>query len=222
MSKEERCPNCDQQVKGFWASKPNRLFSEFEVKYINSVLNREAPGYCQLCGSDLLQQSRDELNKELKTVKEFIRLNITKIKILTTHTPYAWQYVPISIVTGQSVTGTGFMSEFKSDFTDFFGGQSGSFNKKLADGELLCFAQMRSKAIELGANAIIATDVDYGDVGEGKGMLMVCAAGTAIKVINDEVLGPDASITNVLSDMAAKLKYLNNIKEIENKIESLI
>ena len=48
-------------------------------------------------------------------------------------------------------------------------------------------AQLRAKAMKMKANAVIAVDIDYADVGSGKGMLMVCATGTAVRVNNPEV-----------------------------------
>ena len=36
------------------------------------------------------------------------------------------------------------------------------------------------KTVCLGGNAVIATDIDYGEVGGAKAMLMVCMTGTAV------------------------------------------
>ncbi len=57
----------------------------------------------------------------------------------------------------------------------------------------MCLNILRKKAIELGANAIVAVDIDYAEVGGGKGMLMVCMAGTAIYVKNVEILGENTA-----------------------------
>ncbi|MCL4111631.1 UNVERIFIED_CONTAM: hypothetical protein GTU68_002047 [Idotea baltica] len=103
------------------------------------------------------------------------------------------------MVTGQSTTGTGVFSDFYSSITDLFGMQSNSYNKKLKGGEDLCYAQVRLQALKLGGNAVIATDLDYSEVGVEKGMLMVCMAGTAIKLRNTNVLGE---------------KIKNNVEEI--------
>ncbi|MEZ4840244.1 MAG: heavy metal-binding domain-containing protein [Flavobacteriaceae bacterium] len=53
-------------------------------------------------------------------------------------------------------------------------------NEKLQLGEENCFLQLVVKALNLGGNAIIATDIDYSEVGNSKGLLMICASGTAI------------------------------------------
>ncbi|OFX56284.1 MAG: hypothetical protein A2066_12845 [Bacteroidetes bacterium GWB2_41_8] len=210
MSEQSTCPGCHESIKGGWSSKSNKLLTDKETKFINFVLKQDQPGYCDKCGTVILYKAKADIENERSGIVRYLEQNISRVRILTTHVPHNWEYEALSIVTGQSVTGTGFMSEFKSGFTDFFGGQSGSFNKKLANGENLCFAQLRVKAINLGANAIIGTDVDYGDVGEGKGMLMVCAAGTAVKVSNLEVLGDDAEIVSTLPQMSKRLYEIDN------------
>lgn len=194
MDKLTNCPYCNAPLKSGWNS--NDLSEQKSTDFVNFILQKTSKAYCEKCMRGLLDQAKEMYLKEKSQIITFINDNIEKIPILSTHTPFGWQYEAISIVTSQSVTGTGFMSEFKSSFTDFLGTQSGSFNKKISDGEKLCFSQLRSKAMLMGANAIIATDIDYGDVGEGKGMLLVCAAGTAVKVTNVEVLGDAAQIVD--------------------------
>lgn len=53
----------------------------------------------------------------------------------------------------------------------------------------MCFAQLRKQTLDIGGNAVIATDIDYSELGASKGMIMVCMAGTAIKLKNPNVLG---------------------------------
>mgnify|MGYP001331239116 CR=1 FL=1 len=66
------------------------------------------------------------------------------------------------------------------------------------------------KTLGLGGNAVIATDIDYSEVGGTKGMLMVCMAGTAVSLINTEILGPDKS--NELKDIDKLVSRLRNLK----------
>jgi uncharacterized protein YbjQ (UPF0145 family) len=48
---------------------------------------------------------------------------------------------------------------------------------------------LRKETLELGGNAVLATDIDYAEVGGDKGMLIVCMTGTAVLLKNPEVLG---------------------------------
>lgn len=74
----------------------------------------------------------------------------------------------------------------------------------------MCFAQLRKQAIDLGGNAVIATDIDYSEVGGEKGMLMVCMGGTAVKLKNCSILGDDRSRNiEVLTKYNERLKFLN-------------
>lgn len=69
------------------------------------------------------------------------------------------------MVTEQSDTGTGVSSEFASNWTDFFGLQSGAYNKKIAGGEEIWKTQLHPKCTEQSGNAILGTDIDYAEAG---------------------------------------------------------
>lgn len=113
------------------------------------------------------------------------------------------------MVTGQSTTGTGVVTEFASNFTDLLRAQSGRINSKIKAGKDLCFSQLRKQALDLGANAVIATHIDCG----GKGMLMVCMAGTAIILNNPEVLGEErASNLRSLSQLNNRLNHILDLE----------
>jgi len=91
------------------------------------------------------------------------------------------------------------------------GGQSSSLQNKLSEGEILCRNQLRYKALMLGCNAVIAADVDYAEVGGGKGMLMVCMAGTAVKLNNAaDVLSIDFEGLVGLQEAVKKLDSLKD------------
>ncbi len=208
------CPNCNAEIKSGFI-KSNQLLSQDRVDLINSELKLNATAYCNSCGEELhskaaqsyndkqysVSQEKEKLRRERENIKSKLKynrmeslnvklnMNIKNIPVLTIHTPYNWQYTSLGLVSGQIVTGTGLVSEIFSDFTDFFGVKSGSFTNKLMKREEDVLNQLRAKAILLGGNAVIATDIDYGEVGAGKGMLMVCAAGTAISLTNIDILG---------------------------------
>lgn len=189
---EDTCENCSKVIKDSVFKSNNRLDSK-KIKTINLYETDKKTSYCDSCGTEKYLIASERLGKEKSKLKKALEKNITSIPILTTHHPQKWEYESLGVVTGQSTTGTGIVSEFTSSFTDFFGAQSGAFNKKLSKGENLCFAQLRLKAIQLGGNAIIATDIDYAEMGSLKGMLMVCASGTAIRLNNLDILGPETS-----------------------------
>jgi uncharacterized protein YbjQ (UPF0145 family) len=90
---------------------------------------------------------------------------LSLIPIITVQSPFKWEYKVIGMATAQSVTWTVFFTEFASAFTDLMGGQSKKYSAKLEHAENLCSTQLRLKAYELGGNAVVATDLDYTEVG---------------------------------------------------------
>jgi uncharacterized protein YbjQ (UPF0145 family) len=134
-----------------------------------------------------------------------------------------WRFTPLGLVTGQSVTGTGVFSEFASSWTDFFGAQSKAYNQKIAGGETICQTQLRLKCVELGGNAILATDIDYAEVGGGKGMLMVCMTGTAVLLENTEVMGAETiEGLNIVTETAKNQRAMRRFANIINNASHLI
>ena len=176
------CHNCGEEIRE-GLIKTNFEREEQVVMAYNKILGYNKLGYCDKCSKPIEMQVK-EIRKKCESV---IDSNIEFIPIVTTHVPLDWKYRVGGIITGQSVIGTGVISEFKSSFSDFFGLKSNSFISKIAEGEKDCFYQLRMKALKLGCNAIIATDIDYGELGSLKGMIMVCAAGTAVKVENTDI-----------------------------------
>lgn len=207
---KEQCPNCREAIKkGMFGE--NKLVTDDRVGFINRHTSREEEAYCDSCVQRLMDNSYQNLDIVYKKTNKTLTESANDLPILTTHTPHNWDYDSVSIVTAQTVSGTGVIAEFTSGFTDFFGAQSGAYNKKLVSAEESCFSQLRLKALGLGANAIIATDIDYAEVGSAKGMLLVCMAGTAVKLKNTEILGEDkAEKIKEVFGMIKKLEELDN------------
>jgi uncharacterized protein YbjQ (UPF0145 family) len=72
--------------------------------------------------------------------------------------------------------------DFFAGITDIIGGRSGAYEKELRKAREYAFEEMQEQAEELGADAVIGVDIDYETLGENGGMLMVTAAGTAVKL----------------------------------------
>jgi uncharacterized protein YbjQ (UPF0145 family) len=182
MMEYKICPNCNKKLDGFMASR--YIVKESTTAIINEYRNENSEAYCSECALPYLSQYRELIAADKSRLEEIIKTSLRVIPIITANNPLNWNYTVYSIVSAQTGTGTGLLSELSSSWSDFMGGQSGSLQEKLSQGEMLCRNQLRFKAAMLGCNAIIATDVDYAEVGGGKGMLMVCMAGTAVKLAN--------------------------------------
>jgi uncharacterized protein YbjQ (UPF0145 family) len=207
----ETCPNCKKKLSGMLVTRS--LYKQPSIDFINIFKVDPSNGYCSDCGPSLINGSIAKLQKQKENTVIELTKNIDIIPIVTAQSPLKWDYSVIEIVSAQSVTGTGMLSEISSSWADFLGGQSDALSNKLSNGELICKNKLRLSAALLGANCIIATDIDYAEVGGGKGMLMVCMAGTAAILHNiADVLNIDANRMASLNEAAMELKRLNAIK----------
>jgi uncharacterized protein YbjQ (UPF0145 family) len=203
------CPNCKTKLRNGLLTSVT-LLTDDKIDIINEYIENPSDAYCTKCGNELFFKYYTMLVQEKKKLTQDIYNLVDSIPVISIHTPLNWKYEILDMVTGQSTTGTGVISEISSSFTDLFGGQSGRYNQKLKNGENMCFAQLRKQALDLGGNAVIGTDIDYSEVGGQKGMLMVCMGGTAINIINIEVLGQDrAENILLLKELKERLDELN-------------
>lgn len=86
------------------------------------------------------------------------------------------------IVSGETIIGANVIRDFFASITDVIGGRSGSYEKVLREAKDIALQEMSEQARKMGANAILAVDLDYETIGNNGSMLMVSASGTAVKV----------------------------------------
>ena len=88
----------------------------------------------------------------------------------------------IDIVFGEVISGVNFIKDLGASFRDMFGGRSKGYEEELmsARDEALC--ELRQRAINLGADAVIGCKMDYEVLGQNGSMLMVTVSGTAVRL----------------------------------------
>ena len=87
----------------------------------------------------------------------------------------------LGIVAGEAIMGTNIFRDFFAGIRDIVGGRSGSDEKELREAKALALESLVEEAKALGADAVVAIDLDYATIGgERKTMLMVVASGTAV------------------------------------------
>jgi uncharacterized protein YbjQ (UPF0145 family) len=87
----------------------------------------------------------------------------------------------LGIVTGEAILGANIFKDFFAGIRDIIGGRSAAYESELRKAKDLAVNEMIEKAHEMGANAILAVDLDYETIGsQGTNMLMVSASGTAV------------------------------------------
>ncbi|MGH9372226.1 MAG: heavy metal-binding domain-containing protein [Vicinamibacterales bacterium] len=86
----------------------------------------------------------------------------------------------LGVVTGEAIIGANIFRDMFASIRDIVGGRSATYEKALAEARQVALGEMQARAQELGANAVIAIDVDYEVLGQNNGMLMVAVSGTAV------------------------------------------
>lgn len=84
------------------------------------------------------------------------------------------------VVSGETIIGANVFRDFMASISDFFGGRSGAYEDVLRKAKNSAMAEMSAEAERMGANAVLAIDLDYETVGGS--MLMVTCSGTAVRV----------------------------------------
>jgi uncharacterized protein YbjQ (UPF0145 family) len=84
------------------------------------------------------------------------------------------------LVSGEAILGANIFKDIFAGIRDIVGGRSATYEKELERAKGLAIQEMVDQAQAMGANAVIAIDLDYETVGQGGSMLMVSASGTAV------------------------------------------
>ena len=89
------------------------------------------------------------------------------------------------VVTGEAILGANIFKDFFASIRDIVGGRSAAYEQELRKAKSIALQEMMQAAKDLGANAIVAVDLDYETIGSGGGggMLMVSASGTAVTTV---------------------------------------
>jgi uncharacterized protein YbjQ (UPF0145 family) len=90
----------------------------------------------------------------------------------------------LGIVTGEAILGANLFRDLFAGIRDIVGGRSGAYEQEMRRAREIALQEMQDIAAHLGADAVIGVDLDYEtiQVGQGGGMLMVTASGTAVKL----------------------------------------
>ncbi|NCS90279.1 MAG: hypothetical protein AUK34_04765 [Ignavibacteria bacterium CG2_30_36_16] len=89
------------------------------------------------------------------------------------------------IVSGEAIMGANIFKDFFAGIRDIVGGRSAAYEEELRKAKDIAISEMMQQAGAMGANAVVAVDLDYETIGGGTGnMLMVSASGTAVVIEN--------------------------------------
>ena len=86
----------------------------------------------------------------------------------------------LGIVSGDAIVGANIFRDVFARVRDVVGGRAGGYEKALQGAKAHALEDMMEEAQALGADAVLAVDLDYEVIGDS--MLMVSANGTAVRL----------------------------------------
>src|ERR1044071_6886470 len=91
----------------------------------------------------------------------------------------------LGLVSGEAILGANIFRDFFAGIRDVVGGRSAAYEEELRKAKQIAIREMVDQARERAGNATPAGDLDYEtvSVGQGGGIVMVSASGTAVKMV---------------------------------------
>jgi len=94
----------------------------------------------------------------------------------------------LGIISSESALGMNIFRDIFTNVRDLVGGQSVSTQKILKDLKSTAFQDIKEQAYQLGADAVIAIDLDYSEFsGARRSMLFLVVTGTAVKLREEPI-----------------------------------
>jgi uncharacterized protein YbjQ (UPF0145 family) len=103
--------------------------------------------------------------------------------VTTTHTIEGrpvQQY--LGIVSSESIIGANLFKDLLAGLRDIAGGRSNTYERVIDEARTIALNEVTTKALSIGANAIVGITLDFEVIGSAGSMLMVTATGTAVLV----------------------------------------
>ena len=93
----------------------------------------------------------------------------------------------LGIVSAEVAYGMNVFKDLFSSIRNVVGGRSEAIQKTMRDSRETVLQELKREAHALGANAVVAVDLDYTQIGDsGWSMVLVVATGTAVIVDDDQ------------------------------------
>lgn len=127
------------------------------------------PDYDTISDSAAVHASEEEVSEAVSTI------------LLTTESNSNLKVTErLGIVSAECVVGLHLFKDIATGLRDVFGGRSSTMQSALRDIKRAALTELQQEALKLGADAVVAVNLQYNEVG-GK-MLLLVATGTAVKL----------------------------------------
>lgn len=149
-----------------------------EYQYVQSLMCISSDKVLEIEGDlQVKEQQKQSIIEREQRIESLIK-NI----MLTTSISFDGYFVEEykGIVSGETVLGTGFLSELGAGFSDLFGVESRMFSDKMGAAKNTALDKLILKTAELEANAVIALTFSFANFTSN--MIGIMATGTAVKI----------------------------------------
>ncbi|MCC8142166.1 MAG: YbjQ family protein [Lachnospiraceae bacterium] len=193
------CKNCGEKLHALKSKTPTRIpiqyFDPFlkkgdlrpELKdYITQLISEADKRVIELEKRVEVRKQALEKEKERKQEAFYQKADNRKnFKMTTGHQIDGYKVKEyISIVSGEVVLGTGFLTEIAARVSDVLGSGSYAYEEKFGDAKQAALTRAVENALNLGANALLSIDFDILTIANN--MIVTCANGTAVFIEKEE------------------------------------
>jgi uncharacterized protein YbjQ (UPF0145 family) len=139
---------------------------------------------CMYCDKDF--SNLPEMRPFKRSAHEKAEIDRKAAQVILTTAPSLEGFRVIEtmeVISSECVFGINIILDTLIGLTDVFGGRSQTSQQVLREARQTCLSELKREAAEIGANAVIAIDLNYSEFsGKGKSMLFLVATGTAVRV----------------------------------------
>jgi len=133
---------------------------------------------CPVCGNEVVENA-----KFCAKCGAAVGPEATSFIIATTPTIQGYRIKKVlGVVTGLTPRTRGFFGQFLGGIQSIFGGEITAFTEELEKARVEAMDRVRTKAMNMGANAIVGLDMETSDMGLKVPIVVLSATGTAVIV----------------------------------------
>ena len=141
-------------------------------------------GACEDCYSLHLQNKARLKQKEGATERELSQQEISSMLVTTAHTLQGIEVTKyLGVISAECAYGMNMFKDMFANVRNLVGGRSAAVEDTMRDSRETVLLELKREAHAKGANAVIAVDLDYTQLGSGGNMMvLVSASGTAVVI----------------------------------------
>lgn len=146
-------------------------------------INSSGGGRCTDCHVKFVDSTKAERQAERDAKAAAMAMRDAEVEqvLLTTETAPSLKIARrIEIVTAECAFGMNIFKDLFAAVRDIVGGRSEAVQKTLRDARQTVLYELKKEAHRVGANAVVAVDLDYVELSGHSTMVLLVASGTAV------------------------------------------